>query len=61
MTRVLYPASFDPFHNGHREHVPSLSDADRQRIFTYLAANFNDTRPEPVVPPEFMDRGCTPF
>ena len=45
----------------HREHVPSLSDAEREQIFAYLAANFNDTRPEPNVPPEMIQAGCTPF
>lgn len=45
----------------HREHVPNLADADRERIFAYLRSNFNDSRPEPVIPPEFLDRGCTPF
>ena len=54
-------ARWDALANGHQEHVPALSDADRQRIFAYLAANFNDTRPEPDVPAEFLDRGCTPF
>lgn len=45
----------------HREHVPSLSDEDRDRIFAYLAANFNESRPEPMVPPELIQAGCTPF
>ena len=30
-------------------------------IFGYLAANFNDTKPEPKVPARFMEGGCTPF
>lgn len=54
-------ARWEALATGHQEHIPALSDADRQRIFDYLAANFNETRPEPTVPAEFMDRGCTPF
>jgi mono/diheme cytochrome c family protein len=45
----------------HDSHVPGLPEADRQRIFAYLRANFNESRPEPTIPPEFLDRGCTPF
>jgi hypothetical protein len=30
-------------------------------MFTYLAANFNDTKPEPQVPAELLQQGCTPF
>ena len=54
-------ARWETLASSHREHVPNLPDADRQRIFAYLSANFNESRPEPIVPPEFMDRGCTPF
>lgn len=45
----------------HAEHVPSLSEEEREAAFTYLAANFSDQQPEPYVPAEFLERGCTPF
>lgn len=45
----------------HREHVPNLPDEQRERIFAYLAEHFNDSRPEPDIPPEFIVQGCTPF
>ena len=45
----------------HAEHVPSLSDAERQTAFAYLASHFSDQQPEPNVPPQFLERGCTPF
>lgn len=45
----------------HAEHVPSLSDEQRQTAFAYLASNFSDRQPEPNVPPQFLERGCTPF
>lgn len=45
----------------HREHVPSLSDEDRQLAFAYLRENFGADSPEPNVPPQFLEGGCTPF
>jgi hypothetical protein len=30
-------------------------------MFEYLAANFNAAKPEPKVPPRFLEGGCTPF
>lgn len=47
--------------SAHAEHVPSLSAVDRETAFAYLAANFGADRPEPNVPPQFLERGCTPF
>lgn len=45
----------------HAEHVPSLSEEDRRTAFAYLAQHFSDAQPEPNVPPQFLERGCTPF
>jgi mono/diheme cytochrome c family protein len=42
-------------------HIEKVSDADREAAFGYLAAHFNDSTPEPVVPPKFLAGGCTPF
>lgn len=34
----------------HRDRVSGLSDGDHNTLFTYLAENFNDTKPEPELP-----------
>jgi mono/diheme cytochrome c family protein len=51
-------ARWDALKESHKEKV---SDADRDAAFAYLRANFNDTKPEPKVPPKFLEGGCTPF
>jgi hypothetical protein len=38
-----------------------MSDADVTAIFTYLKANFNDSKPEPKIPSELLQQSCTPF
>jgi hypothetical protein len=43
---------------GHKEKVTS---GDMHAMFEYLAANFNASKPEPKVPPRFLEGGCTPF
>lgn len=43
---------------GHRDRVPSLSDADYNTLFTYLGGNFNDIKPEPRLPQELVAQGC---
>lgn len=46
----------------HRSEVSSLSDTDFKTLFDYLAANFNDTKPEPALPPEIKQTiNCAPF
>jgi cytochrome c5 len=42
-------------------HVEKVSGADLNVMFEYLKANFNDSKPEPNVPPSFLKGGCTPF
>jgi hypothetical protein len=54
-------ARWNSLQEGHQDHVPGLSDEDRVTIFSYLSSNFNDSLPEPVVPPRFLEAGCTPF
>ena len=54
-------ARWNSLREGHQDHVPSLSEEDLGAIFSYLASNFNDSLPEPVVPPHFLEAGCTPF
>lgn len=45
----------------HADYLPNLSSESLSAIFTYLESNFSDAQPEPSVPPEFLDQGCTPF
>jgi mono/diheme cytochrome c family protein len=48
--------------NDHKDKVTGLSDADLNTLFTYLAENFNNNKPEPNLPPELAQQGsCTPF
>lgn len=49
---------WDALRESHKERG---SDADLGIAFTYLKANFNDSKPEPKVPPMFLEGGCTPF
>jgi cytochrome c5 len=46
---------------GHKDKLSASSVADQNAMFSYLAANFNDTKPEPHVPAELQQQGCTPF
>ncbi len=45
----------------HRDKAPNLSEENLETIFAYLSEHFNDSRPEPRVPPRFLEAGCTPF
>jgi len=45
----------------HKDKLSATGSADLNAMFTYLAANFNDTKPEPQVPAELLQQGCTPF
>lgn len=45
----------------HRDRVADMSDVDYKTLFAYLGENFNNTKPEPNVPPQFLEGGCTPF
>ena len=52
---------WEELREAHAEHVPSLSAEQRQTAFAYLAEHFSAEDPEPNVPPQFLERGCTPF
>jgi len=54
-------ARWDSLKKSHAEKVSGLSDADLNAVFEYLKTNFNDSKPEPKVPPKFLEGGCTPF
>ncbi len=42
-----------------RDKVSQLSDQDYDTMFAYLEVNFNDQKPEPQLPPEFQQLGCS--
>ncbi len=46
---------------GHKDKLTSHSSGDLNVMFSYLKENFNDTKPEPRIPAEFLEQGCTPF
>jgi mono/diheme cytochrome c family protein len=54
-------ARWDNLKLDHREKVKSLSEQDWETIFGYLKEYFNDSKPEPKVPPHLLEGGCTPF
>lgn len=45
----------------HKDKITASSADDLNVMFTYLKANFNDTKPEPQIPAELLQQGCTPF
>lgn len=42
-----------------RDKVTHLSDQDYNAMFAYLEANFDDHKPEPNLPPELQELGCS--
>ena len=52
------PERWKALEEGHKDRV---TGADMHAMFEYLAANFNESKPEPKVPPQFLQGGCTPF
>ena len=55
------PARWRALEADHRDRVADMTDEDYAALFAYLGENFNDARPEPVIPPQFLEGGCTPF
>lgn len=43
----------------HRGNVPGLPDEDYSVLFAYLSENLNDTQPEPKLPPQLAEQGCS--
>jgi mono/diheme cytochrome c family protein len=44
----------------HVSRVSGMSDADYNTLFDYLATNFNDSKPEPPLPPQLKQQAtCT--
>jgi hypothetical protein len=52
------PERWDSLQKSHADRVPG---ADVEAMFAYLKANFDSSKPEPTVPPAFLEGGCTPF
>jgi hypothetical protein len=52
------PERWKALEEGHKDKVTS---GDLHGMFEYLAENFNASKPEPKVPPRFLEGGCTPF
>jgi mono/diheme cytochrome c family protein len=52
------PERWDALKVSHKEHA---SGVNLDVVFNYLKANFNDAKPQPNVPPQFLEGGCTPF
>jgi hypothetical protein len=49
---------WDALRDGHKD---TVSSGDLAAMFEYLKTNFNASRPEPKIPPRFLEGGCTPF
>jgi hypothetical protein len=54
-------AQWDHIRESHEDKVSALTTAQMDVLYAYLKANFNDTKPEPQIPAEFLQQGCTPF
>lgn len=52
------PERWNALKASHRDNV---ANADLDLIFAYLNEHFGADRPEPRVPPAFLEGGCTPF
>lgn len=50
---------FDTLKASHLGLTPALSDEDYETLWEYLSDNFNDTLPEPQLPPEFQMLDCS--
>jgi len=54
-------ARWESIREDHRDKLTATRAADLKLMFSYLAANFNETKPEPQVPAAMLQQGCTPF
>jgi len=52
---------WDRINESHKDKLTSVSNESQNALYAYLKANFNDTKPEPQIPAEFLQQGCTPF
>src|SRR5262245_29517182 len=49
---------WDAIKESHRDKLKSVSGPDLDTMFAYLKEHFNDTKPEPTIPAEFLQEGC---
>jgi hypothetical protein len=49
---------WDALREGHKDKV---AGEDLTAIFAYLKTHFDASKPEPKIPPRFLEGGCTPF
>ena len=54
-------ARWDNLKEDHRDKVASLNEQELETTFAYLKEHFSEGKPEPKVPPQFLEGGCTPF
>lgn len=54
-------AQWDRIAESHKDKLTNLGAESMDALYAYLKANFNDTKPEPQIPAEFLQQGCTPF
>ena len=54
-------ARWDNLKQDLRDKASSLSEEELETLFAYLKEHFSDSKPEPRVPPHFLEGGCTPF
>ena len=52
---------WDSIKKDHKDKLTGSSSEDLDVVFSYLKANFNDTKPEPQIAAELLQQGCTPF
>src|SRR5262245_37739640 len=52
--------SWEGIKKGHKDKLTAYNSANVDAMFSYLKANFNDSKPEPKIPAEFVQQGCTP-
>ncbi len=54
-------ARWDNLKQDHKDKVAGMSAEDLDALFAYLSENFDAAKPEPKIPPQFLEGGCTPF
>ena len=55
------PERWDNLQKDHKDKLTNTTSAQLNVMFAYLKENFNDKKPEPQVPAEVVQQGCTPF
>lgn len=54
-------SQWEGIQKSHQDKLTAQSNANVTLMFAYLKQNFNDAKPEPKIPPELAEQGCTPF